>query len=169
MAAWSAVWCSGVAIRNAELRRCPMGPLERLLAIEDIKALKARRCRSVDEKDWDLYRACHTADAKSYALGTADAPVVGAEAMAESVRKATEGHVTVHHVHSPEIVFTSESTAEGTWAMEDRHWWQENGHASWLRGFGRYFETYEKIDGNWLISSRRLVRSHVDTGIEALP
>lgn len=146
-----------------------MDGLERLLAIEAIKAVKARRCRAVDDKDWDLYRACHTADAKSYALGSDSAPIVGADAMTDSVRRATEGKTTVHHVHAPEIDLTSATTADGIWAMEDMLWWEQDGVPHWIHGYGRYFESYEKVGGAWLIASRRLARTRVDTGTGAKP
>jgi len=38
-----------------------LGPLERLVAIEEIKTLKARYFRFVDTKQWDDLRACFTA------------------------------------------------------------------------------------------------------------
>lgn len=143
--------------------------LEKLLAIEEIRLLKARRCRAVDDKDWELYRQCHTPDAKSFALGSASDPIVGRDAMTESLKVALAGKTTVHHVHTPEITVHSPVTAEGMWAMEDMLWWQEHGVEQWTHGYGRYFETYEKLDGQWLIASRRLVRSRVDTGTSERP
>jgi len=40
--------------------------LERLLALEDIKMLKARRDRAVDTKDWGMLEALHAPDHTSY-------------------------------------------------------------------------------------------------------
>ena len=88
-----------------------MDSLERLLAIEEIRQLKARRCRCVDEKDWEGYAACHTPGCVSYALAK---PTVGAKTMAEQIKSQIEHRTTVHHVHSPEIELTSETTANGT-------------------------------------------------------
>jgi hypothetical protein len=143
--------------------------IDRLLAIEEIRLLKARRCRAVDDKDWELYRQCHTPGAKSYALGSDADPIVGRDAMTESLKAALAGKTTVHHVHTPEITILSPVTAEGVWAMEDMLWWEHGGTEYWTHGYGRYYETYEKLDGKWLIASRRLVRQRVDSGTSECP
>ncbi|MFL6174120.1 MAG: nuclear transport factor 2 family protein [Marmoricola sp.] len=144
-----------------------MDLLTRLTASADIANLVARRCRSLDEQDWDAYAACHTPDVVSWAIGSeqgVEEPARGIEAVISFLRKQLTGTTTVHHVHSPEIVLTTESTASGTWAMEDRLWWTAEGQERWLHGFGRYEETYERVDGRWLIASRRLVRTRVERG-----
>ena len=46
--------------------------------------------------------------------------------------------------------------------MEDMLWWEHGGLEYWLHGYGHYHETYEKLDGRWLIASRRLTRIRVD-------
>jgi hypothetical protein len=144
-----------------------MDTLERLLAIEEIRLLKARRCRAVDGKDWELYRQCHTPDAKSFALGSDADPIVGRDAMTESLKVALAGKTTVHHVHTPEITLLSPVSAEGIWAMEDMLWWEKDGVEHWTHGYGHYHETYEKHEGQWLIASRRLIRTRVDHGTVA--
>jgi hypothetical protein len=62
----------------------------------------------------------------------------------------------------PEIELTSATTARGVWAMEDLIWWPEESRRKTLHGFGHYHETYEKIDGHWLIKTLRLTRLKVD-------
>ena len=144
-----------------------MDPLARLTAVADIANLVARRCRSLDAQDWTSYAACHTDDVVSWAIGTelgSEEPTEGIDAVISFLREQLAGKTTVHHVHSPEITLTSDATATGTWAMEDRLWWQHDGQERWLHGFGHYEETYEKSDGHWRIASRRLVRTRVDRG-----
>lgn len=141
-----------------------MDQLETILAIEEIKSLMARRCRALDAHDWDGYRACHTVDCVSLALRGETDPVRGRENMVATLRGLVEDKLTVHHVHTPEIRVLTDSTAEGTWAMEDMLWWEEDGRPAWLHGYGRYFDTYAKVDGTWYFSSRRLDRFRVDTG-----
>lgn len=143
-----------------------MDTIEKLLALDEIHQIKARRCRCVDEKDWVGYAACHTPDAVSYALSP---PTVGAEAMAKQLEAQIAHKTTVHHVHSPEIEFTSETTAKGIWAMEDMLWWEEGDQQRWSHGYGHYHETYEKRDGRWLIASRSLTRIRVDQGVMSTP
>jgi len=142
-------------------------PIQTLVAVEEIKQLVARRCRSLDEQDWETYAACHTPDVVSYAISSesgAKAPTRGIDAVLAFLREQLAGRMTVHHVHSPEIEVTSADSASGTWAMEDRLWWAHDGTSYWMHGFGHYRETYEKRDGRWLVSSRRLVRSRVERG-----
>ena len=144
-----------------------MDPLARLTAVADISNLVARRCRSLDAQDWDAYASCHTTDVVSWAIGSEqgiEEPTRGIEAVISFLRRRLTGATTVHHVHSPEIVLTSDTTATGTWAMEDRLWWSQDGQERWLHGFGHYEETYERQDGRWLVASRRLVRSRVQRG-----
>jgi hypothetical protein len=142
--------------------------LEKLVAIEEIKQLKARRVRCMDEKDWDGYAACHTPNAVSYtfkSIGRADGDVVGAQAIAEMLKGVLTGRTTCHQIHAPEIDLTSDTTAKSIWPMEDMLWWEENGESHWLHGYGHYRQTYERIDGKWLIASRALSRIKVDSGV----
>jgi hypothetical protein len=147
-----------------------MNTLEKLAAIAEIRQLKARRVRTMDEKDWAGYAACHTPDAVSYTFqsnGHEDRPIVGPEAIAASLKKILDGDIkktTAHQIHEPEIELTSDTTAKSIWPMEDMLWWEEDGVEKWIHGYGHYRQTYEKIDGKWLIASRALTRIRVDTG-----
>jgi hypothetical protein len=62
-------------------------------------------------------------------------------------------------VHAPEIELTSATTARGIWALEDVVRLAPGVN---LRGYGHYHETYEKIDGQWLITSSTLTRLRED-------
>jgi hypothetical protein len=158
-----------------------MTDLEKLLAIEAIKTLKARRVRCMDEKDWPGYAACHTKDAVSYTFqdndtfndsGIVQGPVVGGEAIAQALAGYLDGknkRTTVHQIHIPEIEITSATTAEAIWPMEDVLWWEVDGVSHWLHGYGHYRETYAKVDGEWLIATRRLSRIRTDTGTGPKP
>lgn len=89
--------------------------------------------------------------------------VIGADAIVEAASKPMVGCVSVHHGHCPEIEITSDTTATGIWAMEDMLCWGEESPraGAWLHGFGHYFETYEKVEGRWLITSLKLKRLRV--------
>jgi hypothetical protein len=137
-----------------------MSDIERLLAMEDIKLLKARRDRAVDTKDWDTYLALHAPDHESKNDGFPHWK--GAEEMITNVRKLLgPDKISVHHSHTPEITFESPTKAAGIWAMEDNIFWKQGEEEHWLNGFGFYHETYEKRDGKWLFTSRQLKRTHV--------
>lgn len=142
-----------------------MTDLERLVALEDIKLLKARRDYAVDTKDWDTYLALHAPDHVSHNEGFARWE--SAAVMIENVKKLLGvPHIrTVHHSHTPNITFESPTKAKGIWGMEDNIFTQNGEEEHWLQGFGFYHETYEKRDGRWVFTSRQLKRLHVRTSI----
>jgi hypothetical protein len=145
---------------------------ERLFAIEEIKALFAKRIRTMDTKDWAEYDTCHAPDATLDSFGTlperhkpAGAVARGKDQILAMIKKVVDGKVkltSVHHAHTPEIEITSPVTATGIWAMEDLLWWQNGDVLEHLHGCGHYHETYTKIDGRWFIQSRMLSRLRVD-------
>jgi hypothetical protein len=150
-----------------------MTDAERLLAIEDIKRLMARRIRAMDTKDWALYDTCHADDATLDSFGTlpeqhrpAGSIAHGKDQILAMIQKVVDGKVkltTVHHAHTPEITLTSPTTAKGIWAMEDLLWWRNGEVEEHLHGWGHYHETYGKIGGTWLITSRVLTRLRVES------
>jgi len=142
---------------------------ERLMAIEDIKQLKARYFRCMDTKDWEGFAAQFTTEAvmdvsgEMGGDGTGDEGITrGNRAIAEFVRSAIDDVVTVHHGHMPEIDVTSPTTANGIWAMEDMLRWPDGAPLREMHGYGHYHERYEKHDGEWRIASTRLTRLRVD-------
>jgi len=138
-----------------------MSDLERLVAVEEIRKLKARRIQALDSQDWEAYEALHAPDHVSHNEGEQE--FVGAKANTDRVAKINRelGLVTVHHVHSPEINLLSPTKATGVWAMEDNLWWKQGDEDHWLRGFGFYHESYEKRDGRWMFTRRNLRRIKV--------
>lgn len=143
-----------------------MTEAERLLAIEDIKTLKARYFRCVDTKDWAGYAAVF-ADDVHFDI-SADMPgciLDTPKAIVEMAEAGLSNCVSVHHGHCPEITITSDTTAEGIWAMEDMLRWKDAtaSPVQTLHGYGHYVETYSKRDGRWRIRSLKLTRLRVDT------
>jgi hypothetical protein len=86
----------------------------------------------------------------------------GNREIAAFVRASIDEVTTVHHGHTPEIDVTSSTSATGIWAMEDHLWWPEGSPISKMHGYGHYHETYEKLDGRWLITSTTLTRLRTD-------
>jgi len=145
-----------------------MTDIERLIAIEDIKMLKARRDRAADTKDWETYLALHAPDHRSHNDGFD--PWNSAQEMIDNVSRLMGDHMTtVHHSHSPEITFESSTRARGIWGMEDMLFWKQGDEDHWLHGFGFYHETYARRDGRWLFTSRQLKRLLVRTSPGAKP
>jgi len=168
-----------------------MAPIEEILAIEEIKRLKARYFRCIDTKDWHGYLAVFTPDARidsSWASIPIDytgkpriidgilPPQPSPEwdwhdpvKLVEEVSKILENVTTVHHGHMPEITLTSPTTATGIWAMEDKLLYPKAPSSSGqhstpreMHGYGHYTETYERQPDGWRIKFLRLTRVRVD-------
>jgi hypothetical protein len=146
-----------------------MDDTERLAAIEEIKALKARYFRCMDMKDWPGLQAVFAPDVVCDfrdSTGTRDETLLtrGAALYIQNLAPILQDIVTTHHGHMPEIEITSPTTATGIWAMEDLLWVQDGAPVTYktMRGFGHYHETYEKRDGAWEIKTIRLSRLRVD-------
>jgi hypothetical protein len=143
-----------------------MTDVERLIAIEEIKQLKARYFRCVDGKDWDGFAAIFTPDATVDYTPEGGNPqdwsTAGVANIVVFVRKALDGAITIHHGHMPEIEVISPVAARGIFSMEDLIWWPEGSRRKTLHGWGHYRETYEKIGGKWLIKTLRLTRLRIE-------
>jgi len=139
-----------------------MTDIERLIELQAIYEVKARRDHAVDKKDWATYAALHTDDYVAMSIG--DKPIIGGKAAADALAVQLANVTTVHHCHTPLIEFQSRNNATGVWAMEDNLFWIRNGEKQWLRGYGFYHETYIKgEDGKWRFSYRKLERTHAES------
>ena len=139
-----------------------MTDIERLIAAEEIKQLKARYFRYMDTKQWSGWEEIFTADAVMDVSEeqVSESVIKGRDKIIPFVSKVLEGVVTVHHGHMPEIEVTSETTARGIWSMEDKLRWPDG--KTTLHGYGHYHETYEKVDGKWRIKTLKLTRLRID-------
>lgn len=142
-----------------------MNDIEKLLAIEDIKQLKARYFRCLDTKDWEGFKQVYAPDVHcDISEDLPDGIFTNREKIVEAASVAFTGCVSVHHGHCPEIEITSKTSAKGIWAMEDKLRWDE-GSVTPLRGlhgYGHYMETYERINGRWHIKTMKLIRMRRD-------
>lgn len=123
--------------------------------IEQIKDLKARYFLTMDGKDWPAMREVFTEDAAVDISGAGGAVYDTPEAFIAYLSKTLGSVQSLHEGSQPEIQLTSPDTAIGTWILNDCIT-LPNG--SEFRGFGKYDETYAKVDGEWLITSSILVR-----------
>lgn len=133
-----------------------MDPIQELIEIELIKKLKARYQRAVDTKDWDLMRSVLAPDARSvYSDGKY--AFEGRDAIVEFLSNGLgdPGVQSMHHAHTPEVEITSDTTATGTWYLEDFVVSARPGDGApdgtVLHGTGIYHDEYVKIDGAWQI------------------
>jgi len=151
-----------------------MDSIERLLAIEEIKQLKARYFRHLDMRDWDAMAQVFCRDCVfdcSEGLGCLPVggtwqgvigPVVrGRDAIMDWIRDAFSAATSAHHGHCHEITIDSTTEAHGVIAMED-----------YIRGLdrvtevlhaaGHYHERYRFEDGAWRIAETKLTRLFSD-------
>ena len=135
--------------------------------IEQIKQLKARYFRFVDQKRWDEWNTIFTDDVVAVYQGVPGAnKSVGlienrctgrANLVAMASRFLSKG-TSVHHGHMPEIELTSPTTARGIWAMVDYLLFPN----FTFKGYGHYDEDYVKENGQWKIKRILLTRLHCD-------
>lgn len=132
-----------------------------LVDTEALKQLKARYCRLLDGKDWLAWRQLFTDDFVSDTSNAGGKVIEGADEFVAFTRRNLwkPSQVTAHQVHAPEIEVTSATTARGVWALEDV---VRLAPGINLRGYGHYHESYEKVDGRWLIKSSELTRLRED-------
>lgn len=132
---------------------------------EAIRRLKARYCRFLDTKDYGAWKALFAPDVvvkldMAISTGGADGQTApdlnGLDEFVPVVLGGVEHAQTKHHVHTPEIDLTSDTTASAIWAMEDLLLFPDGGE---LFGAGHYHETYEKRDSGWVITSLHLTRT----------
>ena len=151
-----------------------MDPVARLLAIEDIKQLKARYFRTMDMRDWDAMAEVFCRDARfdcsegfaTYALdgkksGTEWPVTHGREAIMEWISAAFAEQTSCHHGHCHEVVIESETEARGIVAMEDYIFGPDR-KTRILQGAGHYHERYRFEDGAWRIAETKLTRLFID-------
>ncbi|WP_432841522.1 nuclear transport factor 2 family protein [Dactylosporangium sp. CA-092794] len=137
--------------------------VQRLWDIEQIKQLKARYWRYIDEHNWSAFGTLFTADCH-FRYGPRDQHFcTGGAEIAPFVKSWTDPGVTVHHGHTPEITILSTTTAEGIWALYDHVDAHGSRGRAKFEGYGHYHERYAKgDDGLWRISASRLTRLRVD-------
>jgi hypothetical protein len=135
--------CEAHAARHAAL--------DRLVAIEDIKQLKARFMRCVDTKNLVCLRDQVFAPGAEIHFKGADYDI--AAIGWTEIEKFYQGAFTpkkfgMHHAHTPEITIDGD-TARGTWYLHDVF---VNLEENWtLQGSALYDDSYAKIDGQWRI------------------
>ena len=141
--------------------------VDKFEALEDIRALKAKYCRYIDTKQWERLRALFSADARFEGFGSAP-DGADADVFVQGVSARLQEAVSVHHCHTPEIVFFGPDRARGVWAMQDFLEWpqairlKEAPEARGFVGFGHYEEEYVREGDGWKMRFVRLTRLRVD-------
>ena len=156
-----------------------MDAVWRLGAIEEIKSLKARYLRAVDERDWALFASVFALDAVLDNRGSAtdprtgvnlvpsahtERPVYGRDAIVDDVRRAVIrlDLVTAHHGHMPEIHIFNDREAQGIWAIVAVNRFPPGAATAKMDIYGHYHQTYVCSDDVWQIKTSRLIPRLID-------
>lgn len=123
----------------------------RLEDIESIRQLKYSYFRLLDLKSFSELGELLSEDCiASYDEGSKE--LVGRTAILKFLDEtlSNPGIISVHHGHHPEITFSSETTAQGVWCLQDRvvvpGFDLEVSASAYCR------DSYEKVDGKWIIT-----------------
>ncbi|MCX5999332.1 MAG: nuclear transport factor 2 family protein [Chloroflexi bacterium] len=120
--------------------------------IEAIKRVKARYWHCLDNKLWDELKEVFAENARqqygdSHHDGQGIVPYL----------KDLLGEVTTSHIgYGPDIELTSESTAKGTWGLQDQLIWKSGRR---MTGFAYYEDEYVKENNSWRIKRTSVVRT----------
>lgn len=141
-----------------------MDRIERLEAIETIRALKARYFRLIDTKQWDALPDLFSEDLK---IVSPDGKIwlEGGAAYAKSLAFGLAEAVSCHQGFTAEIEVTDSNAATGIWAMQDViEWTDRHPREGWkaILGRGHYHETYRREGGQWRIATLSLTRLSLD-------
>lgn len=121
-----------------------------LVEIEQIKLLKHRYCRFLDQKRFAELGGLLAEDATaSYGGGVRQ--LAGRDAIVEWLESvmAPTSMLTIHQVSQPEIELVGDDEATGSWALQDVVVLTDAGIT--IRGASYYEDRYAKVDGRWHI------------------
>jgi ketosteroid isomerase-like protein len=133
-----------------------------LETLEEIRQVKYRYLRYVDQKRWDEIADVFTADATvdygTKVFGKPLAMTGRAEIVAFFRANMGPGIISVHSAGQPEITVDGD-TATGTWRFEDLVIATE--YRTVIKGAAFYEDTYARgTDGRWRISHTGYVRTY---------
>jgi len=151
-----------------------MNDIDRLLAIEAIRKLKAAYFRCMDTKNWkelgDLFTADATFDVRralempwAEEVFAAEPIVVGRDEIVKYISSGLGPLISVHHGHMPEIDILSPTAASAIWPMTDLLYAYPGGPFHTFRGYGHYHETYSHGGDRWRIATLKLRRLYVES------
>jgi hypothetical protein len=134
-----------------------MTPIERLLAIEEIKVLRARWCRYVDERRWERIESLLAPDAvlDLSAATSGLRSVDGANAIRAFVESRYGADPKLVHLNMmPEIDIHSETEASAVWRQES--YVGAHRQSTVGIGYGTVHDQYVRPAGQWLIKRIQL-------------
>lgn len=149
--------------------------VERLVALEGIRRVKAEYFAAIDEKRWDDLLAVFATDAEFGPFWAAGAPQSVGEFVA-GVRTTFARVNTIHVAFMPMIDLVDEDNAEGRWSMQDTLSWAPDtfnfrdsavpGQRGAV-GKGIYRDRYQRnSEGRWQISFTSLQQLSIEAVVD---
>ncbi|TXS94052.1 nuclear transport factor 2 family protein [Parahaliea maris] len=132
--------------------------VQQLMDIEAIKQLKHAYFRCIDTANLEeLATLFHDDVLVHFIGGHYEWKVEGKQNYLDNIQHAfTNVSVGHHNGHQPEIEIHSATEARGIWYLADHMWILP--HKSHTTGTALYWDSYEKVDGKWLIRETRYER-----------
>jgi hypothetical protein len=132
-----------------------------LVAIEQIKQLKARYFRLMDLRAWDEWPAVFTPDCVMRLLGDPPVLLEGCTAIVDSARRNLDPRAGVHLGQMPEISIIGPDSATGVWSLfafsVPKNPGLEGATGPGMMSFGRYEDDYRRdSEGHWRIAATSL-------------
>ena len=132
--------------------------LARLVALEELRSLQGRLCRSAGARAWDEFERCFASDGQFRVYEPdgslawfALSPHIGATIDVEAGRGTF-----VVHAFGEELTVRSETRAEGVWAMEFVV--GPDAGSRTRHGYGTLHQSYARDGGRWVIRSIDVIR-----------
>jgi 3-phenylpropionate/cinnamic acid dioxygenase small subunit len=127
--------------------------------LDEIRQLRARYVRYVDDKQWEAWGNLLTED---FYFDSDGGVQEGRDVVVASVSTALADASTVHHVFNPEITITGPDTASAIWPMEDWVRLTFKGKSMAFHGMGHYRDDYVRTPEGWRIKRTVMSRIRVD-------
>jgi hypothetical protein len=130
-----------------------------LQQIEQIKRLKYRYFRTLDQKDWTKLAECF-AEAAMTDYDGGKYSFEGKENIIKFLQEfmGRPTLITQHQAHHPEIDLTGDTTAKGIWYLQDIV--IDLDANTTMRGAGFYHDEYVKINGEWKIKLTGFIKHY---------
>jgi len=143
-------------------KQLQLSDVDRLIATEDVKVLRARYCRYIDMKLWDDLRSLlHEEISLDLSSSNGKPPIVGRDDFILYVSNRFSNEPSLHLNFLPEIQILSPYEATAIWAQEHflyPMWISGEKHS---HGYGWTSDRYLKVDGQWQVRTVSLMRPWV--------
>jgi len=127
------------------------------LACQDVMA---RYARGVDERDFDMYRACFADDVK--VVGFGDSQIDGADAWTEYVIGALNNFGKTQHMLGPQLATINGDNADCRTDVQAWHLMKEPANQT-LTLWATYLSQMQRTDAGWKITRHELVSRATST------